>query len=257
VNTRQITAVWVWAFCVLGAGGAASGAELWLASQQAFPGKIWQLDGSGTPQLSHQRNPTADAAFPTAVMKVGQVAAAPDEAFYFCSGLDGNVLSLLSGRHEVLSFEFAGQIRDLSCGNEEHAVYFSVVPTPQNGAPLADGKIYRRDIWQGAPTEVATIRQTDVGGAWWGAFTVRDGVITLVTTEPTSKLYRLTGSSPEPVFTNNTRRIVGIEAEDGHYLVVDGDGQVLKTADFTNFEPVYQGTVRATDVTARIERAGR
>lgn len=257
VNTRQVAAVCVWAFGVLGTCGIACGDELWLASQQAFPGKIWQLDASGTPQLSHQRNPTTDPAFPTAVMKVGQVAVAPDGAFYFCSGLDGNVLSLLSGRHEVLSFEFAGQIRDLSCGNEEHVVYFSVVPTPQNGAPLADGKIYRRDIWQGAPTEVATIRQADVGGAWWGAFTVRDGVITLATTEPTSRLYRLTGSSPEPVFTSNTRKISGIEAEDGYYLIVDGDGQVLKTADFTNFEPVYQGAVRATDVTARNERTGR
>lgn len=256
VNTRLVAAAWVWAWGVLGTCGIACGDDLWLASQQAFPGKIWQLDASGAPRLNHQRNPAADPAFPTAVMKVGQVAAAPDGAFYFCSGLDGSVLSLLSGRHEVLSFEFAGQIRDLSCGNEEHVVYFSVVPTPQNGAPLADGKIYRRDIWQGAPTEVATIHQSDVGGAWWGAFTVRDGVITLATTEPTGRLFRLTGGAPEPVFTNNTRRIAGIEAEEGHYLVVDGDGQVLKTDDFTNFEPVYQGPVRATDVTTRNERTG-
>lgn len=233
------------------------GEELWLASQQVFPGKIWQLNGTGTPLLVHQRNPRADAAFPTAVMKVGQLAATPDGAFYFCSGLDGNVLSLLAGRHEVLSFEFAGQIRDLSCGNEDHAVYFSVVPTPQNSAPLADGKIYRRDIWQGAPTEVATIRQADVGGSWWGMFTVRDGIITLATTEPTSRLYRLVGGGPEPVFTNNIRKIAGIEARDGYYLVVDGDGQILKTADFANFDRVFQGPLRATDVTARSEPVGR
>jgi len=257
VKARQFAVAWVSAIGLLGTCGIACGDELWLASQQAFPGKIWQLDGTGTPRLSHQRNATADPAFPNAVMKVGQVASAPDGAFYFCSGLDGSVLALLSGRHEVLSFDFAGQIRDLSCGNEEHVVYFSVVPTPQNGAPLADGKIYRRDIWQGAPTEVATIRQADVGGAWWGTFTVRDGVVTLATTEPVSRLYRLAGGAPEPVFTSNTRNIAGIEAEEGYYLVADGDGRILKTVDFTNFEPVYAGPVRATDVTARNERAGR
>src|SRR5690349_14908808 len=109
---------------VLGYTGGASAADLWLTSQQAFPGKIWHINDSGAAQLSHLRNASADPAFPTAIMKVGQLAAAPDGAFYFCSGLDGSVLSLVAGKHEVLSFDFAGQIRDLSCGNEEHAVYF-------------------------------------------------------------------------------------------------------------------------------------
>ena len=184
-------------------------------------------------------------------MKVGQVAAAPDGAFYFCSGLDGYVLGLLDGRNEVLSFEFDGQIRDLSCGGEDHVVYFSVVPTPQNGEPLADGKIYRRDLWQGTPAEVATIRQADIGGNWWGTFCVRDGVMYLATTEPTSRLFRLTGVAPEPIFPSNTRRILGIEADGDGFLVADGSGQIIRTIDFTSFESVLSGTVKASDVTVR------
>jgi hypothetical protein len=253
VNICRIRVAVVCALIFSMAASAARCADYWLADQQAFPGRIWHTDGRGPERLLHQRGPTADPAFPRAIMKVGQVAAAPDGAFYFCSGLDGCVLGLLDGRHEVLSFEFGGQVRDLACGGEDHVVYFSVVPTPQNGAPLADGKIYRRDIWQGAPAEVATIRQADIGGNWWGTFCVRDGVIFLATTEPTSRLFRLASAAPEPVFTGNTRRILGIEVNGNDFFVADGSGQILRTADFTTFEPVHSGAVNASDVTVRRE----
>jgi hypothetical protein len=230
--------------------GRARCAEFWLADQKAFPGKIWFTGGGDSERLVHQRHAAAEPAFPRAIMKVGQVASAPDGAFYFCSGLDGSVLALLNGRHEVLSFEFDGQVRDIATGGEEHVVYFSVVPTPQNGEPLADGKIYRRDIWQGAPEEVTTIRQADVGGNWWGTFTVRDGTIYIVTNDRTSRLFRLTSSAPAQVFTANDRNIAGLEAASDHFLVVDTNGQVLRTTDFASFETVYNGAVKATDVTA-------
>jgi hypothetical protein len=227
--------------------------DYWLADQSAFPGQIWRVNFNSAEQLVHQRKAKADAAYPRAIMKVAQIAAGPDDAFYFCSGLDGCVLALLDDRHEVLSFEFDGQIRDLSSGGEPHVMYFSVVPTPQEGAPLADGKIYRRDIWQGAPTEIATIRQADVGGNWWGTFCVRDGIVHLATTEPTSRLFRLAGGSLEPVFTSNARRIVGIEPEGDHFLVAADNGQILRTTDFAAFATIYNGAVKATDVTVRRE----
>ena len=248
---RALSVSFTLALALANVSNSATGADIWLADQQAFPGGIWQIRDSSGEQLLHRRTATADRAFPTAIMKVGHVAAAPDGAFYFCSGLDGSVLGLLDGRHEVLSFEFDGQVRDLSCGGEDHVVYFSVVPTPQNGQPLADGKIYRRDLWQGTPAEVATIRQADVGGNWWGTFCVRDGVIYLATTEPTSRLLRLSSAAPESIFTSNTRRILGIEADGDGFLIADGSGQIVRTVDFTSFEPVHNGAVRASDITVR------
>jgi hypothetical protein len=228
-------------------------ADHWIADQRAFPGGIWKVDSAGQGQLLHRREAQADPAFPRAVMKVAQVAAAPDNSFYFCSGLDGCVLALLDGRHEVLCFEFDGQIRDIACGGEEHVVYFSVVPTPQDGEPLADGKIYRRDLWQGQPAEVATIRQADVGGNWWGTFCVRDGVIYLATTEPTSRLFQLTSGTPEPVFPGNTRRILGFEPAGDGFVVADGEHEIVRTVDFTAFEPFSRSAVQASDVTVRGE----
>jgi hypothetical protein len=228
-------------------------AEYWLADQSAFPGQIWRTNGNSDEELVHQRNVNANPAFLRAIMKAAQVAAGPDGAFYFCSGQDGYVLALPDNRHEVLSFEFDGQIRDLSTGGEPHVVYFSVVPTPQNGEHLADGKIYKRDIWQGAPVEVATIRQADVGGNWWGTFCVREGTVFLATTERSSRLFRLNGRAPEPVFTSNTRRILGIEPEGDHFLVAVDTGQILQTSNFESFVTIYNGAVKAGDVTVRGE----
>jgi hypothetical protein len=253
VNPRCLPKFIVWALIVLARATTAQSAVYLLVDQQAFPGAIWQAASGSPERLLHRRQPTADPAFPSAIMKVGQIAAAPDGAVYFCSGLDGCVLGLLEGRHEVLSFEFEGQIRDLSCGGEDHVVYFSVVPTPQNGEPLADGKIYRRDVWAGQPAEVATIRQADVGHAWWGTFCVREGVIYLATTEPASRLYRLTGAAPEPVYEQNSRRILGLEADGESFLIADGSGEIVRTTDFTSFEPVHTGAISASDVTLRRE----
>jgi hypothetical protein len=256
-------------FCALALVGsatsdAARGAEYWLADRASFPGGVWHVNTAGRADLSHRRQATADPAYPRAIMKISQVAAAPDGAFYFVSGLDGCVIGLIdNGQHEVLAFEVEGQIRDIACGGEEHVVYYSVVPTPQNGEPLADGKIYRRDLWQGEPAEVATIHQADVGGNWWGTFCVRDGVITIATTDftPTkvgqaltpSRLFQLTSGTPEPIESPNTRRILGIEADENGYLIADGTQSIVRTVDFTSFTPALFSPVRASDVTARWE----
>src|SRR5690606_6612661 len=126
-----------------------------------------------------------------------------------------------------LGFEFPGQVRDVDCGGEEHTVYFSVVPTPQNNEPLADGKIYRRDLWQGQPSEVAAVRQADVGGDWWDAFAVKDGDTYIATLSTPSRLYRLTSGGAEPVFTSNQYRIEGFGADDdGNFVFTDGAGGV-------------------------------
>jgi hypothetical protein len=182
-------------------------------------------------------------------MKVGQVTVGPDDKIYFASGLDGYVLHLLDGRNEILSFEFLGQIRDLDSGNEEHMVYFSVVPTPQNGEALTDGKIYRRDLWAGQPNEVATVRQADFGGNWWGTFAIQNGTTYIATLENPSRIFKLTSAGPEQVFPANRFKIQGLTATpDGTFIFTDGSNTVYRTTDFDLVEPVIQGAGTFTDV---------
>lgn len=243
-------------FCVaiaLLAGGdsgrTANAEDLLLTDGRAFPGQLWLSRSGSVEQSIHRREATANPAFPRAAMKLAQVAVGPDGKLYFASGLDGYVIHLLDGRTEVLSFEFNGQVRDLDCGNEEHTVYFSVVPTPQNGEPLSDGKIYRRDMWAGQPSELATIRQSSVGGNWWGTFTIQNGVTYLATLDNPSRIFKLTSDDPEPVFTTNAFRIQGLTAAaDGAFYFTDGSDKVYRTTDFQSVEPVFRGQRQLTDV---------
>lgn len=230
----------------------ASAANLVLSDGREFPGQLWEVRSGSQTERLHRREATADRAFPQATMKLGKVAVGADGKVYFASGLDGYVLHLLDDRHEVLCFEFLGQVRDVDCGGEEHTVYFSVVPTPQNSEPLADGKIYRRDLWQGQPSEVATVRQADVGGDWWGAFAVNDGDAYIATLSTPSRLYKLTSTGAEPVFLKNTFRIEGFGVDqDGAFVFADGAGGVYRTNDFEDVETLIQADRKFTDVAAR------
>lgn len=227
----------------------ASAADLLLTDGRTFPGELWQSRSGAPAQRLHRREATANPAYPAAAMKLGQVTVGPDQKIYFASGLDGYVLHLLDGVNEILSFEYPGQIRDLDSGNEEHTVYFSVVPTPQNGAALADGKIYRRDLWAGQPNEVATVRQADVGGNWWGTFAIQNGTTYIATLDTPSRIFKLTSAGPEQVFPTNRFKIQGLTATpDGKFLFTDGSEMVYRTADFASVEPAFQADRPFTDV---------
>lgn len=237
---------------LLAAGGNVLAEDLYLAEGNVFPGRLQLSEGFTAERLIHNRATRPDPAYPRAVTKLAQVAVGPEGKIYFCSGLDGSLMHLLDGRNEIQACEFPGQIRDLACSGEEHTVYFSVVPTPQNGEPLADGKIYRRDFWDGRPTEVATIRQADIGGHWWGTFTISGGAIYLATLEPQSRLFKLTEGRPVQVFLDNTARIQGLAAGyDGSFFVATGGARVYRTADFQHFEPVLATSRNLTDVALR------
>lgn len=225
--------------------------NLLLSAGREFPGQLWG-SRDGRLQRLHRREAVADRAFPQATMKLQKLAVGADGKVYFVSGLDGYVLHWLDGRHEVLSFEFPGQVRDVDGGGEEHTVYFSVVPTPQDNEPLADGKIYRRDLWQGAPSEVATVRQADVGADWWGTFALNQGDVYIATFGTPSRLFKLVGGKPEPVFLGNKYHIEGLAADDqGQFLFADGAGGVFRTPDFENVEILIQGDRKFTDVAAQ------
>lgn len=235
------------ATCV--AAPTATGEDFYLTDGRAFPGQLWFARSGSPERLFHRREVTVNQAFPRAAMKLGQVAVGPDDKVYFVSGLDGYVIHLLDGKNEVVSFEFPGQVRDVACSDEEHTVYFSVVPTPQNNEPLADGKIYRRDIWAGQPSEVATIRQSQVGGNWWGTFTVRDNVFYLATLDSPSRILKLTTGEPEPFATVNGYKVQGLANGPGDtFYFTDGGDKVYRTADFQTIEPVFHGSRPFTDV---------
>lgn len=232
--------------------GSAAADDFYLAEANQFPGRLLVSAAGGVERVVHRREPRPDRAYPSAVMKLQQVAVGPDDKVYYCSGLDGSLMHLLDGRNEIQSFEFPGQIRDLACTGEEHTVYFSVVPTPQNGEPLADGKIYRRDFWDGSASEVATVRQADVGGQWWGTFAIRDGVIYLATLDDQSQLFKLTGDGPRQVFADNVFRITGLAAgSGGEFFFTTGDGKVYRTSDFAGVDAVLRTERQLSDVSVR------
>jgi hypothetical protein len=230
------------------AAAAVGGEALLLADGKTFPGKLWTSEAGGSERLFFQREATANAAYPQATMKLGHVAVAPGNKIHYCSGLDGYVMHLLDGRHEILSFEFDGQIRDVACTDEDHTVYFSVVPTPQGDQPLADGEIYRRDLWQGQPTEVATVKQSDVGGAWWGAFAVRDRDVYIATLEDSSRVFKLSSDGPELVGVIAGHRISGFTASDGGWLLAEGSGKIFRTSDFRTIEEAFLAVRPISDV---------
>lgn len=220
-----------------------------LVDGRTFPGQLWSSVGGGAERPIHRREATANRAYPQAVMKIGQVAVGPDGKIYYVSGLDGYVMHLLDRRNEIHIFEFPGQIRDIDCGGEEHTVYFSVVPTPQNSEPLADGKIYRRDLWAGQPSEVATVRQADIGGGWWGTFATKGGSIYIATHESPSRLFKVGTGVPEQVFTGNQQEIHGLSAtRDGVFVFANNTGKIYRTVDFVTVEPVFVGGQHYTDV---------
>jgi hypothetical protein len=228
-----------------------------LADGRAFPGQLWQGQNGAAERSIFRFTAKPNPAYPRAAMKIAKVAVDPAGKIYFASGLDGYVMHLLDGKNEVVSFEFDGQIRDLDCGGEDHTVYFSVVPTPQNSEPLADGKIYRRDLWAGQPSEAATVQQSQVGGNWWGTFAIQNGTTYIATLDTPSRLFKLTSAEPEQVFPANQHKIQGLTtAPDGRFVFTDGTGNVYRTADFENVETVFQGNQKFTDAAVRPDATG-
>jgi len=232
--------------------GSARSEDFYLAEGGAFPGWLLQSAGTTAERIVHFRASRPDPAYPRAVMKLAQVAVGPDGKAYYVSGLDGSLMHLLDGRHEIQVFEFPGQIRDLACTGEEHTVYFSAVPTPQNGEPLADGRIYRLDLWEGRPTEIAVINQAEIGGNWWGTFAIHSGSIHIVTFEDRSRIFQLAGGRPVQVFADNGSRIQGLTVgADGSFYFTTGSGKVYRTDDFVRLETAIYTERSLTDVALR------
>jgi len=244
-----------WSLVVLLANCAApllAADELFLTETNAFPGKLVVCRDGRTIDGVHRRPVAADPAYPNAVMRASQVALDVDGKIYFCSGLDNYVMHYVPGGHEIAVLEAEGQIRDVACTEEPQVVYYSVLDTPQNGMPLGDGRIYRRHLGEGAPRLMTTVRQSDVGGNWWGAFTVLDGVIHLATFEPDSRIFKWTGDRPVPVATATHFQITGLARPNAsEFLFTTDSGKVYRTRDFSTCEAVAATDIQLRDVAIR------
>lgn len=234
------------------AAGGAFAEDLFLADGSVHPGQLWLSEGFTADRAIHYREPRPNPAYPRAIMKLAQTAVDSEGKIYFCSGLDGSLMHLLDGRNEIQVLEVEGQVRDLACTGETHTLYYSTVATPQEGAALADGTIWRRDFYDGRPTVLATIRQADIGGQWWGAFTIKGGHAYIATLHEPSRLYKLTSDGPVRVYEGNRHRITGFAAGAGDdFFFTTGSGKVYRTTDFATVEPVLETSHRLSDVTLR------
>lgn len=224
------------------------GEELYLASSHSWPGAIWKSE-HGLPERGVFDRPTTPlVSAPGSVPRIANLAITADGKQYYCSGLDGYILHN-NGGHDVVICKFDGQIRDVAIGRESHTIYFSVVPTPQTGEPLADGSIYKHDWYTGGPVEVARVSQKQVGENWWGAFTVHDSAFYLATLEDSSRLFRLDGNDAIPVHRNTGVRITGLAMnEDGEIYFATGATQVFRTRDFSRVDTALSTRRRVTDV---------
>jgi hypothetical protein len=224
------------------------GEELYLASSHAWPGAIWRSE-LGLPERDfYERPSTPLASAPGGVPRIAHVAVTADGKQFYCSGLDGYILQNLGG-HDVVVCKFDGQIRDVAIGRENHTLYFSVVSTPQGGAPLADGKIYRFDRYTGRPVEIARVNQKQVGENWWGTFAIHDGLIYLATLEDSSRVFKLDGNEAIPVKENTGLRITGLAINpEGEFLFATGGTQIFRTRDFSQVHAALSTRRRVTDV---------
>lgn len=231
--------------------------DLFLAAGNEFPGRLRLSEGDGAPSVVFSRQERPNPAYPNAQMKLSRVAVAVDRSVYYCSGLDGSVMHLLDGQHEIQVLEIEGQIRDLACTNEPHTIYYSVVPTPQEGEALQDGLIYRRDFQSGSPELVARIPQADVGGNWWGTFCILDSEIILLTNESPNRVFKWSGGAVTHEFGHNTLSLSGITvSNDRKFLVSARTGHVHETTDFQAFRTVLSTSLPLTDLSVSATETG-
>lgn len=223
--------------------------DLFLAAGGEFPGRLRLSEGDGSPNVVFSRQDRPNPAYPNAQMKLARVAVAVDRSVYYCSGLDGSIMHLLDGQHEIQVLEIEVQIRDLACTDEPHTIYYSVVPTPQDGESLQDGVVYRRDFQSGSPEVVARIPQAEVGGNWWGTFCILDSEIILLTNESPNRVFKWSGGAITHEFGNNTLSLSGITiSNDKKFLVSARTGHVHETTDFQVFRTVLMTSLPLTDV---------
>lgn len=237
-------------FLVVTGFAAAFGQDLYLADAAHFPGVLW-LSREGRPErVVHRRDVKPLASAPGMIPRLAQVCVLPGGKQFFCSGLDGYVFHNLNG-HEVVSGDHKQQVRDLAPGDDDHTYYFSVVSTPQNGEPLAEGRIYRHDLYDGGPRLVATVKQEIVGNDWWGTFARKGEDFYVVTLRSPVRIYRLNGADAELKWESAERRVTALTFDgDGQPVIASGGTDIIRLRDFTDAQVLLRAERNMTEVAA-------
>lgn len=169
---------------------------------------------------------------------------------YEVSGRDGRIIRH-DGELQTVVFESPGRIHDIVCTGESKVVYVAAVPMSLEGG-VQDGGIYRIDLRTRRSTLVMAVRQSEVGGQWWGTFTIRDGAFVIATNDSPSRLFKLTAEKPLPIHAGNRFSISGMTTDElGHLLFTTGESKLYRTADFTSVESLAELDEPIGDVTLR------
>ncbi len=150
-------------------------AELAYAEYGPWPGIIQVASPAATSRLYYRRPLTLTPNDGQAWPRLCTLTCSDTGATYFASGLDSRIYQLFGG-HEQMLYDAAQvekrppQIRCVRSVPGNPYLYFSAVPTPQNGAPLSDGTIYALNLRGNRVDYSIPVSQATVGGDWWGAF---------------------------------------------------------------------------------------
>lgn len=227
----------------------AFGQDLYLTDATHFPGALWLSREGRAERVAHRRDVQPLSSAPGMIPRLAQVCVLPGGKQFFCSGLDGYVFHNLNG-HEVVSGDHKMQVRDLAPGENDHTYYFSTVATPQNNERLADGRIYRHDVWEGGPRLVATVKQDLVGNDWWGAFAVKGEDYYIATLRSPVRVYRLQGAEAELKWESTEHRITGMTFDGDHLLFASGGKEIYRLRDFHDLDVVLRTERNMSDVAA-------
>ncbi|MFN0020627.1 MAG: hypothetical protein ACKVP0_20405 [Pirellulaceae bacterium] len=214
--------------------------NLFLADNNRWPGAIIKVTREGERDW-HVVNPAdlpRDAR--EAVPRIGSVAISPRGEVFYCSGLDGLIYKLEGGR-PIVVHHHGPPVRDLGFGSQPDILFFSVVRTPQNGEPLTDGEIYRKNVRTGDYGRLGVVRQDEVGGNWWGSLAVHRGQLYISTMGRTSRILRQRTTGWETLMEASSHVIQGIDFENGGDLYfVAGTGMIHRSTNLRDIENVTE-----------------
>jgi hypothetical protein len=231
---------------------AASGEDLLLTTARSWPGVVLLSEGGTSPREVY-RHSDASRVLGSALPKVAAVTYSAREGTFVSSGLDGAIFKVAGGRPTLL-YEHPRQIRDLAAENGEGRIYFSVLPTPQNGQALADCEIWYFDLRTGHATQFAPVSQSAVGGDFWGAFTIHGGVLYVATLTPQSRIFRIfPDGRSELAGELGLGSITGLAVSPaGEFYLATGSGKVFRTGDFRSVATVLdEPALEIADVAVR------
>jgi hypothetical protein len=216
-------------FTVPSAVRAADLPQLLLADGKSWPGKILTVDHGQTLATRHLRGPQlAEEAIP----RVQSLTVLPSGRIMFCSGLDRMVYELTGAGERQLHHGgyLARQVR----GDRDGTVYWSGLETPIDNNPLPDGFIYSFNPATNEFRTVMTFSQGDVGHDWWGAFDVRDGRIFVGTFHGPSRIYDVSASPVQLLYTLPIGASAFRLMDDGSLWSCDGHGKLYRFPDPRN-----------------------